>query len=138
MKFKHEAFCHICANQAYIEGVSGPCSGCIPDSAESNWMPIENNVDAPVTQSTSDASFGIARQCDAIKDMLLEKNRKYGNSALEPKRIFSRASPLEQINVRIDDKLSRLICAQSDEDEDVDLDLIGYLILRRVAKEMQQ
>lgn len=136
MKFKHEAFCHICANQAYIEGVSGPCSGCIPDSAESNWMPIE--VDITAAKSTRDASFGIARQCDTIKEMLLEKNRKYGNSALEPKRIFSRASPLEQINVRIDDKLSRLICAQSDEDEDVDLDLIGYLILRRVAKEMQQ
>ena len=28
--------------------------------------------------------------------------------------------------MRIDDKLSRLMCAQSDEDEDVDLDLIGY------------
>lgn len=138
MKFKHEAFCPTCAYQAYIEGASGPCPGCVPDSVESNWMPIENNVDAHVTQSTSDASFGIARQCDAIKDMLLEKNRKYGNSALEPKRIFSRASPLEQINVRIDDKLSRLMSAQSDEDEDVDLDLIGYLILRRVAKEMQQ
>lgn len=136
MKFKHEAFCHICANQAYIEGVSGPCSGCIPDSAESNWMPIE--VDITAAKSTRDASFGIARQCDTIKEMLLEKNRKYGNSALEPKRIFSRASPLEQINVRIDDKLSRLMSAQSDEDEDVDLDLIGYLILRRVAKEMQQ
>ena len=79
MKFKHEAFCHICANQAYIEGVSGPCSGCIPDSAESNWMPIE--VDITAAKSTRDASFGIARQCDAIKDMLLEKNRKYGNSA---------------------------------------------------------
>lgn len=99
-------------------------------------MPIE--VDITAAKSTRDASFGIARQCDAIKEMLLEKNRKYGNSALEPKRIFSRASPLEQINVRIDDKLSRLMCAQSDEDEDVDLDLIGYLILRRVAKEMQQ
>jgi hypothetical protein len=136
MKIKHEAFCPTCAYQAYIEGASGPCSGCIPDSAESNWMPIE--VDIIAVKSTRDASFGIARQCDTIKEMLLEKNRKYGNSALEPKRIFSRASPLEQINVRIDDKLSRLMSAQSDEDEDVDLDLIGYLILRRVAKEMQQ
>ena len=45
MKFKHEAFCPTCANQAYIEGASGPCPGCVPDSVESNWMPIENNVD---------------------------------------------------------------------------------------------
>lgn len=72
--------------------------------------------------------------CEEIKEMLLAKNRKYGNSALEPLRIFSKAETLEQINVRIDDKLSRVKSAQADEDEDVELDLIGYLILKRVAK----
>jgi hypothetical protein len=41
--------------------------------------------------------------------MLLEKNAKYGNSALEPIRCFSRADPVEQIRVRLDDKLSRLM-----------------------------
>lgn len=75
----------------------------------------------------------IAAECSAIREMLLEKNRKYGDSALNPSRIFSSADSIEQINVRIDDKLSRIANAQSDEDEDVDLDLIGYLILRRVA-----
>lgn len=69
-----------------------------------------------------------------IKEMLLEKNRKYGDSALEPTRIYSKASPLEQINVRIDDKLSRIVSSQTDEDEDIDIDLIGYLILRIIAK----
>lgn len=39
--------------------------------------------------------------------MLLAKNAAYGNSALEPVRIFSKADPTEQIRVRIDDKLSR-------------------------------
>lgn len=82
----------------------------------------------------SDSQQEIARECDFIRDMLLEKNRKYGDSALRPVRVFSRADPIEQINVRIDDKLSRMQSSQSDEDEDVDLDLIGYLILRRVAK----
>ncbi len=76
----------------------------------------------------------IAEECDRIKEMLLEKNRKYGNSALEPMRVFSMASPVEQLNVRIDDKLSRLRAAQADEDEDVEMDLIGYLILKRAAK----
>jgi hypothetical protein len=37
----------------------------------------------------------------------------------------------------MDDKLSRLRNAQEDEDEDVIADLLGYLILYRVAK-MQQ
>jgi len=67
--------------------------------------------------------------------MLLEKNRKYGNSALEPIRIFSKADSIEQIKVRIDDKLNRLLSGQMDEDEDVCLDLIGYLILLMIAKE---
>ena len=54
---------------------------------------------------TRDASvqFKISTICDEIKNLLLEKNAKYGNSALDPVRIFSRASAEEQILVRIDD-----------------------------------
>ena len=70
-----------------------------------------------------------------ITKMLIEKNRKYGNSALKPQRIFSKASATEQIKVRIDDKLSRMKNQQNDEDEDVINDLIGYLILLKIAKE---
>jgi hypothetical protein len=76
----------------------------------------------------------IQRVCREIEALLLEKNRKYGDSALNPIRIFSREDALAQINVRIDDKLSRIANQQPDEDEDVDLDLIGYLVLRRIAK----
>lgn len=76
----------------------------------------------------------IADVCDALKAILIDKNRKYGNSALEPVRLFSRADPIEQINVRIDDKLSRIRSGQRDDDEDAELDLIGYLILKRVAR----
>lgn len=75
----------------------------------------------------------IANQCDHLKQTLLEKNRKYGNSALEPVRLFSKADPVEQIRVRIDDKLSRLQSAQIDDTEDVELDLAGYLVLLKVA-----
>ena len=77
----------------------------------------------------------IINKCDEIKEMLLEKNRKYGNSVLEPIRIFSKADSIEQIKVRIDDKLNRLLSGQMDEDEDVCLDLTGYLILLMIAKE---
>ena len=79
----------------------------------------------------------IATTCDAIKALLLEKNRKYGDSALNPVRIFSQSDSMEQIRVRIDDKLSRLRNQQADEDEDVVNDLIGYLVLLKVAQ-MQQ
>jgi len=80
----------------------------------------------------------ITQECDALREMLLEKNRKYGNSALEPARIFSKASPEEQILVRIDDKLSRLRTSDPKEDEDVVLDLLGYLILLRVARRLRE
>ena len=70
-----------------------------------------------------------------IRDLLITKNEKYGNSALEPMRVFSKASPQEQLLVRIDDKLSRIKTSSSLEDEDVVLDLIGYLLLLRIAKQ---
>lgn len=78
----------------------------------------------------------IDEECHVIRDMLIEKNRLYGNSALEPLRICSKADPLEQIRIRIDDKLSRLRALDPSDTEDVEMDLIGYLILLRVARRM--
>ncbi len=75
----------------------------------------------------------IVAECDALKEMLLEKNRAYGDSALDPMRIFSKADPVEQILVRIDDKLSRLKRGHTGG-EDVERDLLGYLILLRIAR----
>lgn len=73
-----------------------------------------------------------------IKDMLIEKNKKYGNSALEPARVFSKANMVEQILVRIDDKLSRIKNEATNEDEDVIKDLIGYLLILRMAKDTKR
>ena len=77
----------------------------------------------------------ITQMCDEIKQMLLDKNKKYGDSALEPIRFFSQASPIEQILVRIDDKLNRIKQGSQHltEDEDVISDLIGYFILFKIA-----
>lgn len=85
------------------------------------------------TSAIAEAQKLIAEECDEVKELLLEKNRSYGNSALEPVRVFSRASTVEQLLVRIDDKLSRL-ARGSAAGEDVELDLIGYLVLLRVAR----
>jgi hypothetical protein len=81
----------------------------------------------------NDDQRAIAEECDAIKAMLLEKNANYGNSALDPVRVFSKASPVEQILVRLDDKLSRLARGK-EADEDVIRDILGYLVLLRIAK----
>lgn len=81
----------------------------------------------------TDTQKEITAVCNEIRDLLLEKNRKYGDSALNPKRIFSKADAVEQIKVRLDDKISRLMNQQNDDDEDVVMDLMGYLVLLRVA-----
>ena len=80
----------------------------------------------------------IVKQCDSIKHMLLEKNKSYGNSAAEPLGIFSKTTPIEQINVRIDDKLKRIKNGKEYKTDDTVLDLIGYLILRRIVLECKQ
>jgi hypothetical protein len=72
--------------------------------------------------------------CDEVKAMLLQKNAAYGDSALQPLRVFSRADAQEQLLVRIDDKLSRIARGHEFENDDTVLDLIGYLILLRVAQ----
>ena len=96
--------------------------------------PILTNEKDPISQS----QHLISDTCDEIKEILLDKNRKYGDSTLSPKRIFSKASPIEQINVRIDDKLSRIKSAQGDDSEDAETDLLGYLILKKVAIKFHQ
>ena len=87
------------------------------------------------TQKLTQVQQMIVAECDGIKEMLLQKNAAYGNSALDPVRIFSRASSVEQINVRLDDKLSRL-SRGNNAGEDVELDIMGYLVLRRIARKL--
>ena len=77
----------------------------------------------------------IVKVCSDISIMLQEKNVAYGDSALDPVRIFSKANPIEQLLVRIDDKLSRFARGSDyPGDNDID-DLIGYLVLLKIAKE---
>ena len=74
-----------------------------------------------------------------MRDMLLEKNKQYGNSAFKPSRMFSRISVAEGLLVRLDDKVSRLrnmVKSQDVDPEDTILDLFGYLVLARVANQL--
>lgn len=63
--------------------------------------------------------------------MLIQKNEAYGDAALNPVRIFSKSDTLEQLKVRIDDKLSRLARGEF-AGEDVIHDLLGYLVIYRI------
>ena len=71
--------------------------------------------------------------CHEIAQLLIEKNISYGDSALSPNRIFAQSDNVEQLKVRIDDKLNRVKNNQGySGDNDID-DLIGYLILLKIA-----
>ena len=76
----------------------------------------------------------IGQICEEIKDFLIKKNIAYGDSAIHPIRIFAKSDSIEQINVRIDDKLNRFLKGNKYPGDDDELDLIGYLVLKRVAK----
>ena len=80
----------------------------------------------------------IKEECERLYNLLIYKNTKYGNSAMRPKRIFSKASASEAILVRIDDKLSRIAESgyHTQADEDTVQDLGGYLILLQVAERL--
>lgn len=86
-----------------------------------------------MAEQTIDFEKEVATVLDLVSKMLIDKNRKYGDAALNPNRTFSKSSTIELINVRIDDKLSRIRNAQLGDDEDPEWDLLGYLVLKRIG-----
>ena len=79
-------------------------------------------------QTTEERIVRVFGQC---ANMVREKNKQYGDSVVDPLRIFSKASPIEQLFVRIDDKLSRLKRGNDsmESDKDIWYDLMGYCAL---------
>lgn len=81
----------------------------------------------------------LSKVLNEIKEMLISKNSKYGNSAIEPLGIFSNLSPEEGLKVRIDDKLKRIKNGSLEkDDEDVVNDLIGYLVILKILQKNQK
>ena len=88
----------------------------------------------PTTPTAAPLEKEIRAECASIADFLVAKNMAYGNSAAEPVRCFAkRADALLQIDTRIDDKLNRIIKGRDYPGDDTILDLVGYLILRRIV-----
>jgi len=79
----------------------------------------------------------IIEECLRLAGFLARKNKAYGDSALKPVRVLSKADPAEQIRVRLDDKLSRLVRGEL-AGEDAILDLVGYYILLKIAERSEK
>jgi hypothetical protein len=90
-------------------------------------------TDLQLIATSAPSGSKIMRACLEIMEMLIQKNVSYGDSALNPIRIFSNADNVEQIKIRIDDKINRVKNNQGFAgDNDID-DMIGYLILLKIA-----
>jgi hypothetical protein len=83
-------------------------------------------------QKMENTSSKIIEICDGMKDLLLYKNQKYGDSALSPKRIFYKGDSTDSIKIRLDDKLGRVINCNETRINDV-ADIIGYCTLLLVS-----
>ena len=79
-------------------------------------------------------SWKIRKVCESLEGFLLEKNKRYGDSALDPKKYFSKNNAEAAIMIRIDDKINRIKNSDKLRKNDI-LDLTGYLILLMVSKE---
>lgn len=88
-----------------------------------NDKSIDNDTKMPESQEK------IVRILEAIRQLLLVKNSRYGNSILDPMRVFCKKDKEESdIPARLDDKLSRIKNSDKIRINDV-TDLIGYLVL---------
>ena len=76
----------------------------------------------------------IIQTSQEVTALLLEKNAAYGDSALNPVGIFSKGNAIDSLCARLDDKLMRIKSKGiTDATEDTVQDLIGYLILLKIA-----
>jgi len=92
-----------------------------------NWEgfhPIENNL--------SNSQESIIEICDSMKDLLLYKNQKYGDSALHPNNIFYKGDSTNSIKIRLDDKIGRIKNCEETRINDV-ADVIGYCTLLLIS-----
>jgi hypothetical protein len=67
-------------------------------------------------------------------NMLKKKNENYGDSALNPRKIFSKVDAGNSILIRLDDKMNRIINSGELRKNDC-ADVVGYLILYMISND---
>ena len=85
-------------------------------------------------ENLTESQIAIVDVLDGMKDLLLYKNRKYGDSALKPKHRFYKGDSTNSILIRLDDKMGRIESNAEEKPRVNDVaDLIGYLVLLLVS-----
>ena len=71
---------------------------------------------------------------DGMEDLLLYKNSKYGDSAINPKKIFYKGDSTNSILIRLDDKIGRVMSNPDEKPRVNDVcDIIGYCTLLLIS-----
>ena len=84
--------------------------------------------------STTETQDKIIEITEAMRDLLLYKNKKYGDSALNPEQIFYKGDAVNSILIRLDDKLGRIIANTESTPRINDVaDIIGYCTLLLIS-----
>ena len=82
----------------------------------------------------TDSAGRIEEILDSMTELLLYKNRMYGDSALNPRKVFYKGNSTNSILIRLDDKISRIQNNERDIPRVNDVcDIIGYCTLLLVS-----
>lgn len=117
--------------EGYIYEVYGLVGAC-PHFIDK--VDCEVILEEGLAKSTIGTQQKIEKVCKGLEGFLKEKNKRYGDSALDPQNIFSKLKSDEQIKIRLDDKLSRINNSGEIRKNDL-VDITGYLILLMIAKD---
>ena len=101
------------------------------DDEGRNWE-SSNGIDW--TEKATDTQQKIVDVLDGMKQLLLYKNKKYGDSAINPKKVFYKGDATNSILIRLDDKIGRVMSNTEDKPRVNDVaDIIGYCTLLLVS-----
>ena len=110
---------------AHVPDWEGLPTGFNPDAGLAY---LRAHLESPNETRRLLAEAGIRLAC-----LLIRKNERYGNSALEPIEVFARdITPAQRLGVRMDDKINRIVRGEGisgGDAEDPRVDLAGYLLL---------
>lgn len=124
----------IWADEVGTVGKKGSLYTDDPDGPDRGVYAVELVTDK-AKQGESSFDQKVRTLLDDMATLLVEKNTAYGNSALDPVRIFSKADTLEQLYVRLDDKINRVKQGHEFPGDDTIRDIIGYCTLILIARE---
>ena len=134
--------CFICGKALTEEEamMSEACSECIKNvkpvpPTEVRFMnPAEIKFKHMDEALYTDTQAKLVDVLDGMKNLLLYKNRKYGDSAINPKKVFYKGDSTNSILIRLDDKIGRVMSNPDDKPRVNDVaDIIGYCTLLLVS-----